>query len=100
MLILEKIRSKMDRNGNTYHAISVENRKTGKRATATVCADNATSALCELFGDWNKVHEQSYTHETTLPIREFNRLTNDVPHARCTGEEIAAWIVSAVGDPR
>jgi hypothetical protein len=99
MLILNKLSSRRDKFGNCYHAISVENVETGLTASATISGDNASTGLLELFGDWEAVRQHSRTHERELPIREFDRFKKDLPYAGCRGEDIAAWIVSAVGEP-
>jgi hypothetical protein len=95
MLIIEISSSRIDVNGNRYHAATVLNKETGKQLLLNIDGtSNLRGALLGLFGEWEEQKKHSHVFERELPIREFNRFSKLAVYAGCTGPEIAQMIHS------
>lgn len=98
---LECINSKRDRAGNCYWAFRYTDNETGLQVCGTVSGgeSNISGMLRHIattckdgMTDWDSVH---YTRQE-MPIREFDRMVKDWPHAGCLPEELAAFVESRI----
>jgi len=78
--------SKCDINGNRYFCAVITRTSDGARAGGQITGgeSNVTYSLRQFFGDWGSF---IYTR-VELPIREYNKLTKNMPYLGCTPDEI------------
>lgn len=88
--ILESLYSKRDRAGNCYWAFRYTDVPTGKQVTGTISGGESNiSAVVRVMGlDWAQCH---YIVRE-MPIREFNKLTQEWKYAGCPPDDIAEYI--------
>jgi len=95
---LTAINSKPDIAGNRYWALRFRDHETGKVVQATV--SGGESNIYGILRYWDQEADdwdrsiQFLTQE--LPIREFNRMVKEFPHAGCSPEDLAAFIRQAL----
>lgn len=90
---LDAINSRRDVNGNTYWAFRFTDYLTGEVicGTTTGGESNISAIRHGFYGrdQW----ESSIEYTTTeLPIRKFNKLTKDWPHAGCEPYDLQNFI--------
>ena len=85
--------SRRDIYGNCYWAFEYTDSATGCTVRGTVSGgeSNIRQIMFEMNGgNYEPYNTLWYSHE--LPIRKFNSLTRDWPHAGCNPVELARWI--------
>ena len=91
---LTAINSKRDKNGNCYWALRWLDHETGKVVEGTV--SGGESNINGIRRCWNpKLDDWDRSilfQKQELPIREFNRLVKNMPHAGCRPKDLSAFI--------
>lgn len=100
--VLTAYNSRRDTNGNCYWAFSYRDVATDRQVHGTVSGGQSNIEGIRMYlngGAWPPLGDYHWT-VIELPIREFNRMTKDWPHAGCAPEDLAAWILSQLAAQR
>ena len=100
---LEAIYSKRDMYGNCYWALRYCDHATGRYVCGAVSGGESNiygilreNDTAQGTNDWDRSIRFLCTQ---LPIREFNRLTDDWPHAGCTPADLWQFIKRELAAP-
>ncbi len=86
--------SRRDIYGNCYWAFTYTDHEKDRSVSATISGgdSNIRCIPYHLNGGNYEPRNVQVNLPEELPIRQFNRMTKEWPHAGCNPEELAAWI--------